>query len=255
MRSFAVLYITPALLFCCDPISSQQEKIHHQRQAIRLAMRFINRSVTDSEISPDECEWHGIQCTEIIITSIYFDTSAHIRFHMQWFPPDVRHIHLNCVDASLYWTTGDLPRELRYFSVTNCESPRHFIAMRRLPDFLEEFMFSAPSVCGDLDLRYLPETLQLIYISCTNEVFPAEVLYEPRSLPASLHHAFFLKPSAEKPVKLARLGSGRIHAKIRNAVSGDRRETTLLTRNSKYYQTFLKQFLLEASHVERVLCF
>ena len=126
--------------------------------------------------------------------------------------------------------------------------------MRRLPDFLEEFMFSAPIVHGDLDLRYLPDTLQLIYISCTNKVFPEAVIFEPRLLPASLHHAFFLKPSAEKPVKLARLGSGRIHAKIRNAVSGDRRETTLLTRNSKYYQTFLKQFVLEACNVDRELC-
>ena len=243
----SILFLQSTLFICAD-FAVRQEKIISQRQLINLSIQSFDPDLTagalltnNADDAPDECKWRGIQCIEDFICSVFYDTLHGARFHIKWFPPNVRHIHLSSVYSATAWTTRHLPRKLRFFCITNTRHPFHFLDMRRLPAALEEFIFSTPNVYGALDLRDLPGTLELIHIACSIKAFPQPILYDPDVLPKSLRNAFFLRPANKKPRKLTPLGSGETRTEFHTSFIDEFGRKSWLLENSRYYRKFAEQ--------------
>ena len=192
------------------------------------------RSITHRRKNPqDVCSWVGVECSHSRVTSLYLQDDIgrlqELTLNMLWLAPSIQHLHLGSMSFSAAIATPALPRDLRYFFVHACMvrvaiQPADKINLTKLPDRLEEFMFThAYAVRGGLDLRRLPQTLCLLALTTHlamdrgREPF---VLADELALPEALTHIFIIDTQRSAEVKIINTGEKEADDRISTFFTG-----------------------------------
>ena len=114
----------------------------------------------------DECKWRGVQCNEGIIShflcTTYMIPDYFIRMRM--LPSTIQFLHLYQTKVHDGWSAATLPRDLKYVYMSLNFSNQNKADFHRLPHSIEEFHATQQNWYGPIDLRFLPESLELFQL-------------------------------------------------------------------------------------------
>ena len=148
-------------------------------------------SKKDGAVLEDECSWIGVGCVENIVDSINLRSHREC-IRMEWLPSSIRYIALHRCNTSTGWTADELPRALRFLSMSQCRNMSDYrkkqkcskkVDLQRLPSSLEELFVVDGWFVGDLRITDLPKTLRLLLIS-NDYIRKAHIAFE--NLPPKL---------------------------------------------------------------------
>ena len=165
-----------------DASHSRENLTLHQsvlmNKCIQLSKRpFIyDYLCTDAARKTNPCTWRGVTCANGMITSWTFSKLGNSYtweyVDMDWLPGTLRYIHLFLVKTIQTMNIKRLPRELRYFHSSYIsavpqkrESSLERIALRYLPEKIEELFLFDRSFLGTIIVSNLPSTMRILCIT------------------------------------------------------------------------------------------
>ncbi|KNH05781.1 hypothetical protein XU18_2127 [Perkinsela sp. CCAP 1560/4] len=167
-------------LICADPFQPYR-KVIWQNTLMGLFFGEISGEgiaiLTEDAQHGNYCEaWHGVKCTNGIVTEVRYRRFAHGNFNIHALPPSTQVIWIFQCRQTFSIDTRLLPRELVTLTLSSNKIHGR-IDLTTLPSRLRKAHLWGNKLSGPIDLRELPSTLLVIELR-RNKIKQHTVLYD-----------------------------------------------------------------------------